>query len=210
MGHCLIENATRREYTSGAEMRRRIKLTMRKELSAAISQRYRVADRKSKKLILDEFTKVTGYHRKHAIRILPSGPATSRATRATRATRRIYREAVQEALIVLWEAADRICGKRLKALLQQLVEAMERHKHLQLEQEVRAQLPAMSAATIDRLLCAVREHAYGGRKKKVALNRVRKMVPVCTFADWGEDRPGYLEMDFVTHCGERAVGAGRS
>lgn len=185
-------------------MRRRIKLTTRKELSAAISQRYRAADRKTKKLILDEFTKVTGYHRKHAIRILTSGPAISRATRTTR---RIYREAVKEALIVLWEAADRICGKRLKALLPELVEAMERHKHLHLEPEVREQLLAMSAATIDRLLCVVREHAYGGRKKKVALNRFRKMVPVRTFADWDEDRPGYLEMDFVTHCGERAAGS---
>ena len=45
-------------------MRRRIKLMMRKELSAAINQRYRAADRKTKKLILDEFTKVTGYRRK--------------------------------------------------------------------------------------------------------------------------------------------------
>jgi hypothetical protein len=185
-------------------MRRRIKLTTRRELTAAISQRYRTADRKSKKLILDEFTKVTGYHRKHAIRILTAQPATSREKPAAR---RIYREAVKEALIVLWEAADRICGKRLKAVLPQLVEAMERHKHLQLEQDVRAQLLAMSAATIDRQLCSVREHAYGGRKKRTALNRVRKMVPVRTFADWGDVRPGYLEMDFVVHCGERAEGS---
>lgn len=93
-------------------MRRRIKLMTRKELSAAISQRYRAADRKSKKLILDEFTKVTGYHRKHAIRILTSGPTTPQEPQATR---RIYQEAVREALIVLWEAADRICfGAREK------------------------------------------------------------------------------------------------
>ena len=138
-------------------MRRRIKLTTRRELTATISQRYQTADRQSKKLILDEFTKVTGYHRKHAIRILTAGPTAPR----TRATRRIYREAVREALIVLWEAADRICGKRLKTVLPQLVEAMERHKHLHLEQEVRAQLLTMSAATIDRQLCGVREQAYG-------------------------------------------------
>jgi hypothetical protein len=185
-------------------MRRRIKLTTRKELTAAISQRYRTADRKNKKLILDEFTKVTGYHRKHAIRILTVEPTPLRERYATR---QIYREAVKEALIVLWEAADRICGKRLKALLPQLVEAMERHKHLQLEPEVRDQLLAMSAATIDRQLCSVRERAYGGRKKRAALNRVRKLVPVRTFADWGEVGPGYLEMDFVTHCGERAEGS---
>ena len=35
--------------------------------------------------------------------------------------RRIYSEAVREALIVLWEAADRICGKRLKAILPGLI-----------------------------------------------------------------------------------------
>jgi hypothetical protein len=56
-------------------------------------------------------------------------------------------------LIVLWEAADRICGRRLKALLPQLVEAIERHQHIHLEPDVRAQLLAMSAATIDRQLC---------------------------------------------------------
>jgi hypothetical protein len=173
-------------------------------LTSAISQRYQTADRKRKKLILDEFTKVTGYHRKHAIRILTTRPAT---TPERPAAPRIYREAVKESLIVLWEAADRICGKRLKALLPQLVDAMERHKHLQLEPEVRSQLLAMSAATIDRQLCSVREQAYGGRKKRTALNRVRKMVPVRTFADWGEARPGYLEIDFVSHCGERAAGS---
>src|SRR3981081_2965831 len=109
-------------------MRRRIKLTTRRELTAAIGQRYRTADRTNKKAILDEFTKVTGYHRKHAIRILT---AKSASFRERPAARRIYQEAVKEALIVLWEAADRICGKRLKALLPQLLEAMERHNHLQ-------------------------------------------------------------------------------
>jgi hypothetical protein len=186
-------------------MRKQIKLTTRRELAEAISKRYRAAERSGKKLILDEFTKVTGYHRKHAIRVLTTQPAVDPAQR--RAASRIYGEAVREALIVLWEAADRICGKRLKALLPQLIEAMERHQHLQLDQPVRTQLLAMSAATIDRQLCAVREHAYGGRKNRTALNRVRKMVPVRTFADWGDVRPGYMEMDFVVHCGERAEGS---
>jgi hypothetical protein len=75
-------------------------------------------------MILDEFTQVTGYHCKHAIRVLTTQPASEPKTRAVR---RVYQEAVKEALIVLWEASDRICGKRLKALLPLLVEAMERH-----------------------------------------------------------------------------------
>ena len=53
---------------------------------------------------------------------------------------------------MIWEASDRVCGKRLRALLPVLVEAMERHGHLQLAAEVRRHLLAMSAATIDRAL----------------------------------------------------------
>ena len=68
----------------------------------------------------------------------------------------MYDAAVHEALIVMWEASDRICGKRLRPLLPVLVEAMERHGHLQLAPEVRTGVLAMSAATIDRALRAVK------------------------------------------------------
>src|SRR5450759_5063614 len=192
MGDCLIQNATGVYPRGRARMRREIRLTTRRELTGAVRQRYQAADRAGKKMILDEFTQVTGYHRKHAIRVL----TTQRACEPkTRAVRRVYQEAVKEALIVLWEAADRICGKRLKTILPLLVEAMDRHGHLQLEEGIRTQLFAMSASTIDRQLHPVREQACGGRKKKShATNRVRKMVAVRTFADWEEQiRPGYLE-----------------
>ena len=46
---------------------------------------------------------------------------------------RIYDEAVRPALIVVWEATDRICGKRLKAALPSMVESLERHGHLDLD-----------------------------------------------------------------------------
>ena len=93
-------------------MGRRIKLITRRELTAAIRLRYEAADRNSKKAILDEFVKVTGYHRKHAIRILTtdSGDQPKR-----QGGHRVYQDAVKEAMIVLWEASDRICGKRRSA-----------------------------------------------------------------------------------------------
>ncbi len=179
-------------------------MATRQELTAEVSRRYREADRVSRKLILDEFTKTTGYHRKHAIRLLAAPPAPARK----RPCRPVYKEAVREALVVLWEAADRICGKRLKAAIPALVEAMERHGHLLLEETVRAQLMTMSAATMDRHLRSIREQAYGGRKKKyAALNRIRKLVPVRTFADWDEPAPGYFEVDMVVHCGARNEGS---
>jgi hypothetical protein len=181
-------------------------LNTRRELTAAIRQRYQAADRVGKKLILNEFIQVTGYHRKHAIRVLTNQHPTEPKGRTAR---RVYQEAAKEALIVLWEASDRICSKRLKALLPLLVDAMERHGHLRLEEGLRAQLLAMSASTIDRQLHPVRERARGGQKKRSsATNHVRKLVAVRTFSDWEEHlRPGFMEMDLVTHCGARAEGS---
>ena len=57
---------------------------------------------------------------------------------------------------MLWEASDRVCGKRLKALLPTLVPALERHGHVTLDPRVREQLMAVSAATIDRRLASAR------------------------------------------------------
>jgi hypothetical protein len=99
-------------------------MTTRKELVAALQLRYRSATFGDRIRILDEFVALTGYHRKHAIRLLREEPG---AAKGTRERNRLYDEAVREALTVLWEAADRVCGKRLKALIPKLVDAMERH-----------------------------------------------------------------------------------
>src|ERR1700726_4740585 len=116
-----------------------------------------------------EFAAVTGFHRKHAMRLLRAGQVTRRCGR--RPGRRIYDEAVREALIVIWEASDRICGKRLRPLLPILVEAMERHGHLQLVPEVRTRLLAISAATIDRALRDIRQQAGTAKRRRSPLRR---------------------------------------
>lgn len=116
-------------------------MVTRKELIAAIGVRYRVSARAARPKILDEFVGVTGYHRKHAIRVLTREP---RSGRQKRSRDRLYDEAVRQALIVLWEAGDRICGKRLKALIPILMGAMERHGRMGLEAEVRARLMGIS------------------------------------------------------------------
>ena len=123
----------------------------RDELVGALARRYAVGTRAGKPRILDEFEAVTGFHRKHAMRVPRSGATRHRAEGKAG---RIYDDAVHDALVVLWEASDRICGKRLKALMPTLVEAMERHGHPRLGPEIRAGLLAMSAATSCRRCCA--------------------------------------------------------
>jgi len=126
----------------------RISMATRDELVVALTARYAACNRVERGRILDEFVAVSGLHRKHAMRLLRAGGPGRRS--GPRPERRVYDAAVREALIVLWEASDRICGKRLRPLVPILIEAMERHGHLHLVPEVRAHLLTMSAATIDR------------------------------------------------------------
>jgi hypothetical protein len=100
-----------------------------------VGQRYQQATRREKTKILDEFVALTKCHRKHAIRLFVKG--TEALPSPVPIARRVYDEAVREALIVIWEAADRICGKRLPAIVPTLVEAMESHGHPSLEPSVR-------------------------------------------------------------------------
>ncbi len=146
---------------------------------------------------------MAGFHRKHGIRLL--GGSRTAAAEAPAVGRRTYDEAVREALVVLWEAADRICGKRLKAILANLITALERHGHLALDATVRQRLLSVSAATIDRLLATVRGKASHRKKRKVQ-TKPSKQVPIRTFADWNEPLPGFLEIDFVSHGGSSVQG----
>ena len=92
--------------------------------------------------------------------------------------------------------------------LPELLENLERHGHLTLTEEVRAQLLALSPATADRLLRPLRERD-GPRgistTKPGAL--LKRQIPIRTFADWDNALPGFFEADLVAHCGGSAEGA---
>ncbi|HEX3364376.1 MAG TPA: transposase family protein [Phenylobacterium sp.] len=179
-------------------------MATRSELIGAIVERYRAGRRAEKRQILDEFVAVTGYHRKHAIRVLSLRSA--RPVVATR-SRAIYGQQIRDALISLWEASDRVCSKRLRVMIPVLLPALERHGRLQIGQDQRDQLLKVSPATMDRLLCEVRIVARGGQRRRAGLSSaVRRSVPVRTFADWGDPSPGFVEVDFVAHSGTSSSG----
>lgn len=184
---------------------RKVSMVTRRELVEAVGERYRSSDREQKGRVLDEFVSVTGYHRRHAMRLLRS---VSAAQETTRPGRQIYDEAVRTALIVLWETSDRLCGKRLKPLVPILIEAMEGHGHLSLDPAVREKLLQMSAATIDRSLRSARDAVPGRRRRRgVAGSELRRSIPIRTFTDWDDPAPGHLEVDLVSHSGPVAKGS---
>ena len=191
---------------AGDKKRRRLSVTSRRELIGAVATRYQVSAWSDKRDILDEFVQVTGFHRKYAIRVLNEQVSTVAAGSGMRRGR-IYDQAVQEALIVVWEAADRICAKRLKQILPVMVSSMERHGHCKLDPEVRQRLLMMSPATMDRLLKAIREVSNRGRRKSGMRSLLGNSITVRTFSDWTDPAPGFFEMDFVAHCGKSVSGS---
>ncbi len=161
------------------------------EYVAAVQERYRRADRREKARLLDEFTQVTGYHRKTAIRRLAQTAPKAKAVRAGRTKQ--YGPWVAYALNVVWQASGQLCSKRLKPFLPELLDILERHGELVLEAPYKAQLCQMSAATIDRLLKPYRKltgrRPLGTTKPGSLLNAA---ITICTFAEWDEGIPGFL------------------
>jgi hypothetical protein len=131
----------------------------RQDLLQAVRERYRGSLKEEKLRILDEFVAVTGYHRKHIIRLFRAAPVAGGPGRRARLP--VYDEAVREALILLWEASDRVCGKRLKPLVPLLVAALERHGHLALDVTVRARVLAASAANRQAVIASCRQSSSG-------------------------------------------------
>jgi len=112
-----------------------------------------------------------------------------------------------QALTVAWAAANYVCAKRLVPFLPDLVASLERHSHLALNDEVRAQLLTLSPATADRLLRPLRERARPrGIGTTKAGTLLKHKVPIRTVAEWDAVRPGFMEVDTVAHCGTRAEG----
>ncbi len=181
-------------------------LDSRRELLAVTAPRYRTAQGAERSRILEEFVANTGYHRKYALTVL-NHPLSKGTTRQKRQRRRHYPLAVQQALITCWHVANGICSKRLVPYLPELVAVLERQEEVRLEAETKRLLLALSPATADRLLHVERQrtkpHGLGTTKPGTLL---KASIPIRTFADWDDVRPGFSEVDLVGHCGDSTQG----
>ncbi len=176
----------------------------RQEYAAAVRERYRAVDKRTKGRLLDEFCRTTGCHRKAAIRLLRQAPAW-RARRRGRPCR--YGPELEPVMARLWELADHACAKLLAPLLPTLVAALERHQELVLTPEVRAQVLSLSPATLDRLLRPVRRRLHRQpRRAGTSASTLARQIPLRTFGEWQGVTPGSLQGDLVLHCGESTAG----
>lgn len=171
---------------------------------ARLRARYRKANKKERSAILDEYVKTTGYHRKYAIGVLRG--KRKRAKHPVRRPRRaIYGDQEARALLTLSDLFDAICSKRLRAALDVELPRLHETGFLQVSPECYHKLMQVSPATIDRLLARRRLGVAKSRGFTKPGTLLKDRIPIRTWADWNEDRPGFCEMDLVDHSGGRII-----
>ena len=162
--------------------------------------RYRQASKKERSIILDEFVKTTGYHRKHAIAVL-NGRRRRVSGPIQRPRGKTYGPDVGDALIKLADLFDNICSKRLRAALDTELPHLYKDGVLHVSPECYRKLLAISPSTMDRLRNE-RQHRPGKRRGFTKPGTLLKdQIPIRTWADWTEDQPGFCEIDLVDHSG---------
>src|SRR3990172_364856 len=172
------------------------------ELLEAVRPRYLKSNKLEKQKILDEFTAATGYHRKHAIRVLKNQiQVQNRLNRKTKTYKTINRGEVVQALEQIWEIYGHICSKRLQPFLPEAIKALERCKEIELSKDTKELLLKISSASIDRCLRPVRLKPSHGLSTTKPGSLLKNLIPLQTFTAWDAERPGFLEIDLVAHCG---------
>ena len=192
-----------------------MRLTMkeRQALVRVTAERYQRADKKEKGKILHEFIESTGYTRCYGSYLLSRHGRARRVDSKTtligdvskkvrKKREPVYGPEVTRVLKVVWMNLDFLCGKRLKAALAETVSVLERWNEIDVTTETKGKLERISAATIDRLLAPERKRlelkSRSGTKPGTLL---KHQVEIRTFAQWDESKPGFVEVDLVSHGG---------
>lgn len=165
------------------------------EYISRVRNRYqRMRGKPARSRLLDEFCAVSGLERKYAVKVLRGQRRNGRGPGRGGAPRR-YGGKVVEVLTHCWREMEQPCGKRMKGMLPLWVGHLEG-----VQSEVRQEVLAASAATIDRLLAPKK---VGARKKPLVprSDGAIKALVAIRAERWATREVGWTEVDTVAHCG---------
>jgi len=202
----------------------RLDMRTKRKLTEVTATRYRRASKKGKGKILDEFCQNTGYNRKYALHILcnwgltqwvklegknlklkAQTPKKSRKPGGGRPP--TYGMAEIQALRRIWEFFDYQCGKLLAPFIRLAMGFLQKDKSFGITEPIKKKLLCISAATIDRRLRGHKKKLWArGRSTTKPGKLLKSQIPVRTFFSWDERKPGFFEMDCVSHCADSSYG----
>jgi hypothetical protein len=178
-----------------------------REYATVQRERYVGATWAEKHRLLDEVVRVTGLHRKAVIRLLRRRPTRAPTGRVHMGRPRLYGPAVAAGAQVLWEATGCIGPQRLHPFVPELLDRLTQWGEITLPPEVDKLLRQASPATLGRLLAPARAlHPPRGAATTRPGTWLKGQIPIRTFTEWEDARPGFLEVDLVAHCGTSTEG----
>jgi hypothetical protein len=195
-----------------------LSMASRAEITTRYAKAYVKASKKNKGQVLDQVVEVTGWSRDNARRRLtavakrPPGSGRSVATRPRKPRTPKYSYDTLKVLQKVWAASGGQCGKYLAASIALQLDGLERHGELvfgrdRYSPEVRAELLAMSAASIDRYLAPAKaKDQIKGKSTTKPSPLLRSSVKIRKATDEIEAAPGFFEGDTVAHCGPTLKG----
>ncbi len=185
----------------------RLDMKTRKVLVDKLMARYRRSGKKAKGKLLDEYIALTGYNRCYARRVLRNGHKKSSEPCRGPGRKKKYGPGVVAALKKIWGILNFLCGKRLVAAMPDMLVSLERSGEIRLDPKDRQNLCRVSPATADRLLAHERKRLQiKGRSGTKPGSLLKNKIPIRTFADWDNVKPGFLQIDTVGHEGGNSRG----
>lgn len=186
----------------------------RKVLVEKLMARYKKSGKKAKSKLLDEFIALSGYNRCYARRVLRLGHKELNdpyrfleVFPVHKGRKKKYTQKVLDALKKIWGILNFPCGKRLVPFLPEILRVLDRCGELRPTKDVGEDLKGISPATVDRLLRPERKKLeLKGRSGTKPGSLLKHKIPIRTFADWDNAKPGFFQIDLVGHEGGNAEG----
>jgi len=205
----------------------RLDMHTRKKICGKIYRRYQKAGKKGKGEILDEYAQTLECNRDYLAHLLANWGKKRYAVAGGKLVKYVavepargcqkapgdaktgrpekYHPAFVQVLKAIWERFDFQCGTLLAPLIRGMIDFLA--AEFKLGAEMRALCETASPSTIDRKL--KREKARR-RLKGIGTTKpgslLKSQIPVRVYFAWSERRPGFFELDTVSHCGARASG----
>jgi hypothetical protein len=185
----------------------------RREVLCIKKKEYLKASKKMKGKIIDELVTLTGHNRSYASRVPRGSKASQRKAKANkqppgaRGRKIIYGPDISSSLLTIWKIMDFACGKRIHSGMPDIIGALIRFGEIQYDGDTIQKLLAVSPATIDRILKSERARfEIKGRSATKPGSLLKSQIPIRLGNEWGDARPGFIEIDLAAHSGSNARG----